>query len=395
MPHVRSNGVDLWYEARGPEGAPPIVFSHSLGASIAMWEAQMAAFAGPYRCIAFDTRGHGRSAPGDDRPITVDDLAEDVVGLLDALGIAKAHFVGLSLGGMIGQALAVRHPERIDRLGLIGTAAEMGVRANWETRAATVRREGYDSFVDGLLVPRWFRAEFAGAHPDLVAGFRERMRAIPREAYARCCEVIANLDLVARIAAIRAPTLIVVGAEDPATPVSAAEQMRALIPDAEMVVIPRGADIVAVERADEVNQHLGAFLARGRRTDAPATGGVAFAAGLANRKAVLGAAYVEKSLAAAGDFGGPWQDFITRTAWGEVWGDPTLPWKTRSLLTLALMATLNREQEFKLHVRPALGNGVTHDELRALALQVGVYAGDPAGNSAMRWIRDVLGEELR
>lgn len=129
-------------------------------------------------------------------------------------------------------------------------------------------------------------------------------------------------------------------------------------------------------------------------TPPPTDTAAAFAAGLANRKEVLGAAHVERSLAGAGDFAGPWQDFITRYAWGEIWGDPTLPWKTRSLVTLSLMVALGREEEFKLHVRPALRNGVSPDELRALLKQCAVYAGVPAANGAFRWAREVLGDEL-
>jgi 3-oxoadipate enol-lactonase/4-carboxymuconolactone decarboxylase len=126
------------------------------------------------------------------------------------------------------------------------------------------------------------------------------------------------------------------------------------------------------------------------RADRDAT----FAEGLANRKRVLGDAHVERSLAKAGDFAMPWQDFITRVAWGEIWGDPTIPWKTRSMLTLAMMVALHREEEFKLHVRPALKNGVTVEELRALLLQASVYAGVPAANAGFRWAKEVLDEEL-
>ena len=117
--------------------------------------------------------------------------------------------------------------------------------------------------------------------------------------------------------------------------------------------------------------------------------------GLAIRKQVLGAGYVEAALAKAGDFGAPWQDFITRTAWGEIWGDATLPRKTRSMLTLAMMIALHREDEFKLHLRPALTNGVTIAELRALTMQAAIYAGMPAANAAFKWLREVLGDELK
>lgn len=115
--------------------------------------------------------------------------------------------------------------------------------------------------------------------------------------------------------------------------------------------------------------------------------------GLENRKAVLGAAYVERSMAAAGAFAGPWQEFITRTAWHDVWADEALPWKTRSIVVLTICTALHREEEFKLHLRPALKNGVTIPELRALLIQCAVYAGVPAANAAFRWVREVLGDE--
>ena len=202
------------------------------------------------------------------------------------------------------------------------------------------------------------------------------------------------MDLRPAIGAVRTPTLILAGADDPATPVAMMEDIRARIPDAEMIIVPRAAHLLNLERPEIVNAHLAAFLARFTDGRAASSGPVSFEAGLANRKAVLGAAHVERSLAKAGDFGMPWQDFITRIAWGEIWGDKTIPWKTRSMLTLAMMIALHREEEFKLHVRPALNNGVTTDELRALILQAAIYAGVPAANAAFRWVRDVLGEEL-
>jgi len=115
--------------------------------------------------------------------------------------------------------------------------------------------------------------------------------------------------------------------------------------------------------------------------------------GLQNRKAVLGAEHVERSMAKAGPFAGPWQEFITRTAWHDVWADETLPWKTRSIIVLTICTTLHREEEFKLHLRPALKNGVTIPELRALLIQCAVYAGVPTANAAFRWVREVLGDE--
>lgn len=387
MPHVKANGVNLHYELTGPAGAPVIVFSHSIGASLEMWDAQVTAFAGRYRCLRYDTRGHG-SSEVIDRPATVDDLADDLAGLLDALDIAKAHIVGLSLGGMMGQAFALRHPQKLDRLVLVSTSAKMNVQF-YRDRETVARREGYGSFIETVLVPRWFTQEFGKASPEVIDAFRQRF---PKDwrGYSVCCGVIAALDLPERIGGIRAPTMIMVGAADPATPVAMSLDLLARIPDAELVVVPRLAHILVAERPDLVNPYIAAFLDRAGRRQADPT----FDDGLVNRKAVLGSEFVERALANAGAFAKPWQDFITRAAWAEIWGDPALPWKTRSMLTLAMMAALHREEEFKIHARGAIRNGATPDELRALIKQAAVYAGVPSGNAAMRWAMEVLGDEL-
>lgn len=389
MPLTRANGIELFYEFTGPAGAPVVVLSNSLGTTLEMWDAQIPALGSRYRCLRYDTRGHGRSEVVD-RPATIDDLSDDLAGLLDALGIPSAHIAGLSLGGMTGQAFAARYPDRVKSLVLMATSAHMPPAQTWAERAEITRSVGMES-ITKAVIGRWFRPAFLEARPDAVAPVREGLLRMDPRGYAVCCGVIATMDLRPRLGSITAPTLVIAGADDPATPVAHSEEIRSRIPDAELVVIPRAAHLLAVERPDAVNGHLLAFV--GRHEAAPKVGGVSFEAGLANRKAVLGAEHVERSLAGAGAFLGPWQDFITRTAWGEVWGDPTLARKTRSLVTLAMMVALNREEEFKLHVRPALRNGVTVAEMRALLLQTAIYAGVPAANGAFRWAREILGEE--
>jgi 3-oxoadipate enol-lactonase / 4-carboxymuconolactone decarboxylase len=308
--------------------------------------------------------------------------------------------VGLSFGGGTGSTRAAPPPDRVDRLVLVATAAHLAPPEAWRERARTVREQGMGAIVDAVL-GRWFTPAVAA---ERVGPVRATFLATDPEGYAACCEAIAAMDLREAIGAIRAPTLVVAGADDPATPPALAEAIRARIPGAEMVVLP-AAHLIAVERPEALAAHIAAFLERADpapdvpRPAHPAgragpPGPASFPDGLANRKAVLGAGHVERSLARAGPFATPWQDFITRAAWGEVWGDPTLPWKTRSLVTLALMIALNREEEFKLHVRPALGNGVTLPELRALLHHAAIYAGVPAANGAFRWVREVLGDEV-
>lgn len=391
MPSIRANGVELNYELRGPEAAPVVAFSHSIGTTVGMWEPQVAALAGRFRCLTYDTRGHGRSEVLD-RPASLDDLAADLAGLLEALRIARAHVVGLSLGGMTAQAFAVRYPERLGRLVLMATSAHLPPPEAWDERARAVRAEGMGTIVEAVLA-RWFTPAYGGEDPAAVKRVRDAFLATDPRGYAACCAAIRDMDLRGEIGRIVAPTLIVAGADDPSTRPAMAEDMRARIAGAELVVLSRAAHLLNIEQAAAANRHLLCFLEAGR-AGAGGRAAATFESGLANRKAVLGPEHVQRSLARAGAFAGPWQDFITRTAWGEIWGDPTLPWKARSLVTLAIMVALHREDEFKLHVRPALGNGVSVEELRALLVQSAVYAGVPAANAAFKWVREVLGDEL-
>jgi 3-oxoadipate enol-lactonase/4-carboxymuconolactone decarboxylase len=392
MPTIRANGVALYYDLTGPDDAPVVVFSNSVGATLEMWDAQARALADRFRVLRYDTRGHGRSQVVS-RPAAIDDLADDLAGLLDALHIDEAHLVGLSLGGMTGQALALRRPEKLESLVLMATSAHLPPADAWTQRAATVRSQGMEVIADTVM-GRWFTTAFTERAPQAVAQTRKRFVAHDPNGYAICCEAIRDMDLRPVIGAIRTPTLIIAGAEDPATPVAMMEDIRGRIADAELIIVPKAAHLLNIERPEIVNAHLEAFLGRFAPKRTARTGGVSFEAGLANRKSVLGVEHVERSLANAGPFAMPWQDFITRNAWGEIWGDATLPWKTRSMLTLAMMIALHREEEFKLHVRPALKNGVSIDEMRALILQAAIYTGVPAANAAFRWVKEVLGEEL-
>lgn len=390
MPRIRANGVDLNYELTGPTGAPVVVLSNSLGTTYAMWDDVVPMLRGRFRVLRYDTRGHGGSQVQDSE-IEIADLAADLAGLLDALGIDRAHVAGLSLGGMTAQAFAAAWPDRVISLTLMATAAEMGPKSLWDERIATVRSQGMAPITEATMI-RWFsdeHREAAGA-----ARIRETFLAIDPVGYAVCSSAISRMNLRPILSKITAPTLILVGADDPATTVARAEAIRDGIGHAELTILPRVRHMLAVERGESIASHLLAFLERYREPAAAALGGIPFDEGIGNRRAVLGDEHVDRSLAKAGEFGGAWQDFVTRVAWGEVWGDPRLPWKTRSLLTLAMMVALHREEEFKLHLKGAMRNGVTAGELQAMLLQCAVYGGVPAANAAFRWSRDVLGDAL-
>lgn len=265
MATVTVNGIELFYEASGPDDAPVIVFAHSIGTDHSIFDAQVAALGDRYRTIRYDLRGHGRSAAFD-RAVTIADLAADQAALLDAFGVAKAHVAGLSIGGMVAQAFAARSPERVRSLALMATSAHLPPAQFWHDRAALVRTSGIGAAAD-LVLPRWFTEPYRARHPEVIAGFRRRFNQTDPQGYARCCEAIAAWDHRERIGATKAPALIIVGSEDPATPPAMAEELRQHIPGAEMVVISGASHIISVERADAVTAYLAAFLDRQPRTD--------------------------------------------------------------------------------------------------------------------------------
>jgi 3-oxoadipate enol-lactonase len=249
--------TDLAHRVDGPDGAPAVVLSNSLGTDMRMWDPQLAALTRRFRVVRYDTRGHGGS-PVPQAEQTIAGLAEDLLGLLDHLGLARASVAGVSLGGMTAMQLASTAPERVDRLVLCATSARLGPPEMWRERADTVRAEGMAALADATL-RRWFTP---AADPAIVARFEAMFRAIPADGYAACCAAVRDMDLRGRLPDVAAPALVLVGRDDPATPPDHAELIAAAIPGARLTTIERGAHLVNVERADEVTAAMLEHLER-------------------------------------------------------------------------------------------------------------------------------------
>jgi 3-oxoadipate enol-lactonase len=194
-------------------------------------------------------------------PYSIDDLADDLLGLLDRLGVAKAHVVGLSLGGMTAMRLAARNPERVDRLVVLCTSALLGPAQGWLDRAATVRARGTGAVAEAV-VERWYTAAYARSHPDRVAASRAMVAEQPSEGYASCCEAIAAMDLTGDLPDIEAPTLAVAGADDPATPPEHLERIAGAVKDGRLLVVPQSAHIASQEQPEAVTRALLDHLSR-------------------------------------------------------------------------------------------------------------------------------------
>ncbi|WP_017615793.1 3-oxoadipate enol-lactonase [Nocardiopsis salina] len=253
--------VDLHHTVTGPESAPVLLLGGSLGSTAQMWEPQAEALSTALRVVRFDMRGHGRS-PVPDGPYTMADLGGDVLALLDRLGVERAHYAGLSLGGMVGQWLAVNAPERIDRLVLMATSPYAGPPQSWLDRAALAREQGPVALAD-TVVGRWFTEDFAQARPHEVTELRDGIADTPAEGYAACCEAISQWDVRDDLYRVGAPTLVVGGTEDLATPIDDNAALIAdRIPGARLRVLDHAAHLLSWEQAPRVNTLLTWHLAR-------------------------------------------------------------------------------------------------------------------------------------
>lgn len=238
----------------GPRDAPALVLLCSLGSTVDMWAPQRRDLAVEHRVITVDTRGHGAS-PVPDGPYSVAELADDVLETLDGFDVARASFAGVSLGGAIGQAIALGVPERVASLALVCTSARFGDPQPWQERAATVRADGTGAIADAV-VARWFTEAYAEAAPAVRNAMRDMIAATPAEGYAACCDAIAGWDSRSRLADIAAPTLVVSGEHDPATPPEHGQVLADGIPGARFEVVADAAHLASYQRPEIVTPLL-------------------------------------------------------------------------------------------------------------------------------------------
>jgi 3-oxoadipate enol-lactonase len=257
---IEANGIQINTEISGKKDAPTVVLSHSLSSGMVMWGPQLEALEPHYRVVRYDMRGHGKSDVPEGA-YSLDMLATDVVRLLDALGMDRVHFVGLSIGGMIGQCLALTYGDRFKSLVLCDTAAVISDEARplFEERKRMAMEQGMKVLVDETLA-RWFTAPYLKANPPAVDMIRNQILATPVAGYLGCSDAILGLDFTDRLKEIELPTLIMVGEEDPGTPVAASEAIHERIPNAMLKILPSAAHLSNIEQAEAFNAYLLEFL---------------------------------------------------------------------------------------------------------------------------------------
>ena len=257
MPFLELGDGQLYYDVTGAKNAPVLLFSNSLGTNLGMWNPQLSALAGDFRILRYDTRGHGKSSvtPG---PYTVQQLADDVLLLLDKLSIDRVHFCGLSMGGMTGMSLAFRAPQRLIKLVLCNTAPRIGSAEVWNSRIETVRKGGMQAVVDGVL-DRWFTPTFRSASPSSIESTRQMLLNTPVEGYIASCAAVRDMDARESISRIRVPTLIICGTHDPVVSISDNHFMEQTIFGAQYKELPAG-HLSNIEAAQAFTMELSRFL---------------------------------------------------------------------------------------------------------------------------------------
>lgn len=257
MSVVKLDALSLYYRLDGPEDAPVLVLSHSLGVALEMWQPQISVLSTCFRVLRYDMRGHGRSGltPG---PYSIERLGCDVIGLLDALEISKVHFCGLSLGGMIGIWLGIHAADRLERLVLCNTAAQLGTPDIWNERIAKINAGGMNAIV-GDVISRWFTPAFRAREPAVCTAIQAMLNTTAPAGYTACCAAIRDMDLNADLGGIPRPTLVISGSQDPVTPPEIMQDLAEGIPGAKLCLL-EAAHLSNIEAADRFTSEVLAFL---------------------------------------------------------------------------------------------------------------------------------------
>jgi 3-oxoadipate enol-lactonase/4-carboxymuconolactone decarboxylase len=377
-----------------PEAANPLlVLLPSLGTEVALWDSVVVLLrADPrtatLRILRIDLPGHGAS-PAATGPFSIDELAQAVLAVVDEAGGGGFHVAGVSLGGAIALELAVTHPQRVRSLTMTCSGSRIGTAEGWADRAAQVRTGGTASLVTASA-GRWFAPGFldrdsGGPGARTLTALVD----VDDDSYAACAQALADFDRTPDLGTLIVPTLAISGGHDAVTTPASMQDLADHIPGARHIVLDGASHLAILEEPDTVAELIAAHIVAVERSSAAR--GI-HEHGITVRRAVLGDAHVDRAIAGTTAETAAFQDFVTRTAWADIWDRPGLSRRDRSIATLASLTTGGHENEIAMHVRAALRNGLTRDEVAEVLLHTALYAGLPAANSALAIMRDVFAE---
>lgn len=367
------------YKLSGTPNSPVLVFSNSLGTNLSMWD-ELIPFLLPYfQVLQYDTRGLGKSEITAE-PYTIGLLGQDLIDLMDQLKIEKAHFCGLSMGGLIGQWLAIHYRDRFLKIILANTDAKIGNIEGWNSRIEAITHSGLETITSATM-QRWFTDDFRINQPSRIEAICEMFVSSDVLGYSNCCAAIRDADFRKELHTITSETLVIAGVEDVVTTIENAEYLVNHIPNATLKILP-ARHLSATELPEQFATMLIEFIV-GKST---------FDKGMHVRRTVLGNDHVNRASSTINEFNGDFQEFISNYAWGEIWTRPGLSKPNRSLITIAMLIALNRKSELQMHIRAAINNGVSKAEIKEVIMQSALYCGLPAANEAIHTAEAVFKE---
>ncbi len=388
--HIKGHSIHYQYTKRA--GERTFIFVNSLGTDFRIWDEVVEILQPHGSILRFDKPGHGLSeAPKN--ALTIADYVAMVVGLMDELQIETCVFIGLSIGGVIGQRFALMHPERIEKLVLSNTAPKIGTADGWNERIQTVQQQGMAAVSDGVL-ERWFPQPFRDANPTSVAGYRAMIEQTSPVGYNCASAAIRDEDMTNEIQQITLLTLVIGGTHDLATPPEQVQAMADQLPNATCHLIDGVGHIPCLQTPEIFAQFILDFMAE----PTGLTRDTLYETGMKTRRAVLGDAHVDRAEANKTDFDADFQQYITENAWGSIWSRSgraasSLTYRERSLITIALLAALGHEDELAMHIRATRNTGATPDDVKEALLHTGIYAGVPVTNGAMKIAKEIFADQ--
>lgn len=383
MPYITANQTRIFYRLEGRDGLPVLVLSHSIGTDHGMWAPQVPDLTEYFQVLRYDTRGHGASdSPSGE--YSIEQLGRDALALVDALKISQFAFCGLSMGGAIGQWLALHVPERVTHLVLASTAPRFGTPEHWNSRIQAVRQGGMVAIFE-MALGRFFSPEFRAHSTPEVSNIRSVLLGTTPGGYMGCCAALRGFDSTPELGKIKTPTLVIVGEKDVSTPlIGNGDVLVRNITGAKLAHLPT-AHLSNLEAPKSFTAELLGFL-----QPMPKSEEDRLEIGFAVRRRVLGDAHVDRTIANKSAFTDDFQALITKYAWGTIWSRPGLDYRTRRLLALVMMAALGRWEEFRLHVSAGLLHGLEICDIKESLLQTAIYAGMPAANTAFHIVQEEI-----
>lgn len=381
MPFLKTEKANLFYSYIQNGTKEVIVLINSLGTSHTIWDEVVENLKGSFNILLFDKRGHGLSSTVEGK-ISIDDYADDIVAIMNHLSIDKVNMVGLSIGGLITYSMASKYPDRVNKLIFSNTGAKIGSEESWNERIAQVREKGLSS-MSNQIVDRWLSKSYMKDNPQFATGMVTMLDRISDLGYIQACEAIREADYNPVLDKIKNSTLFIGGSEDIGTTSDFVKEQAANIKSHNIAIIDGVGHLPCIEAPEEMAKIIQKFLSDQEDL---------CSLGMKTRRSVLGDVHVDRAEANKTDFDKDFQEYIVKSAWGSIWSRPQLTKRERSLITLALLASLGHDEELKMHIRACKNTGATASDIKEVLLHTGIYAGVPVTNNAMKIAKAILEE---